>query len=507
MMKISKYIFALCGVSLALSACHKDNGNGNHPHLKDAIFTASAEQIDGKSFLWDKTDDITVLSADGQKSCQYTFSGTDKSGKAEFNAGAKPDFGGNTSYISTYPASVFSTEGGAAHFVWPASQNCCPDNADRYFSPMLGTGSISGTTLSEAAMTHLGGILEIDVTTSGAGAVVSKIMVSAKENLAGPFEAQLDSEGNRIAILMDGAAASVTIGVADKDGKALNLASGKQYPCRLALPVSPKVNADGYTSVSVTFYDGSGNRISTADIDGAVKITRGQVTKVSARVDSMSPFSDGVFSVSGSVKVHFATGNLYVDTTQDPVSVGFETDNTRVILDRNPDHVATFFWTKNFAASYAKDYSDDDRSASDVLFTNDGSLSFFDVQWRTLTADEWHYLLYERTMKNDGVRRFYCYDEGLYIYPDDFDGKDESGAVALPYYAVYGNLRHGFYWTATPFVRTKSNIGDEPLSDKDQAVSLQFNPNGEDPDKSVYVDNIAVRNHPRPIRLVTEISK
>ena len=116
----------------------------------------------------------------------------------------------------------------------------------------------------------------------------------------------------------------------------------------------------------------------------------------------------GVFTVAAGtlgspVRVRFSKGNLYWNGS----AFNFETSQTAYPTSWSTSHVGHFFWSKTASVAYAASYSDASTAATDVLFTNDPSgatspNSSFTANgqtgmWRTLTKDEWNYLINTRT--------------------------------------------------------------------------------------------------------------
>lgn len=167
------------------------------------------------------------------------------------------------------------------------------------------------------------------------------------------------------------------------------------------------------------------------------------VTKPSA-TDALG----GVFTVSDSgtpdnasddIKVRFSKGNLYADASGSNPQFYFENnqyDTTAVNGNRN--HLGHFYWSKDPAVSCADSYEDTNSSETDVFFTNDpanpqspkegftvGGLGGF----RTLTADEWEYLLKSRANADSKVGYATVGGvHGIIILPDEFtDPKNNAG--------------------------------------------------------------------------------
>lgn len=175
-------------------------------------------------------------------------------------------------------------------------------------------------------------------------------------------------------------------------------------------------------------------------------------------VEPMEGALDGVFTVSDNgtpndasddIRIRFSQGNLYADASDsDNLKFYFEGhqyDTVAVKGDRS--HLGHFYWSKDPAVSCSTTYEDVNSSSTDVFFTNDpanpqspkegftvGGLSGF----RTLTADEWKYLLKSRANADSKVGYATVGGvHGIIILPDVFiDPKKNTGGngnfVSLP---------------------------------------------------------------------------
>ncbi len=199
----------------------------------------------------------------------------------------------------------------------------------------------------------------------------------------------------------------------------------------------------------------------------------------------------GLFSVNDSVRVRFSPGNLqYQPSTRLWRFAESQTDvvgwDSKYALARYKGWIDLFGWgtalnPTNYSEK-ASEYSFVDWGRYCALPTNGGKI------WRTLTMDEWNYLLAKR--KN--ARRLYaiayvnkCY--GLVLLPDDWKcpkgvyvrpgPKEEApnwyneekwakleaaGAVFLPCEgkrmgtALQGSANSCHYWTSTPSAKKTS---------------------------------------------------
>ena len=170
----------------------------------------------------------------------------------------------------------------------------------------------------------------------------------------------------------------------------------------------------------------------------------------------------GEFSVSDTKSVRFSYGNLYWTGS----AFEFEKDQFSYPTGWDSNHVGHFYWTTAADKAYAEDYAEGGEKSTDVLFTNNGGLSIYgQTGWRTLSSDEWNYLLNSRSGKSQCPVTVNG-KSGLVIAPDSFSGTlqssynitdlNEKGLVFLPLTGLrkedksFANVGEtGFYWTGT----------------------------------------------------------
>ena len=199
------------------------------------------------------------------------------------------------------------------------------------------------------------------------------------------------------------------------------------------IAVTPGTLASGftvefYTAGSASYYFRSTSK-STAIARSKV-INLGTFNKESLSVNNN--YLTGKFSVSATKQIYFAKGNLYYDGS----TFNFENSQLNYTTSWNTSHITHFYWSKNPAVAYANKYSDASASTDDVLFTNATQTTpnaSFTVGlqtgvWRTLSSDEWNYLLFERTGAANKYNAKVTVNGHYYLVlaPDDFTGTIES---------------------------------------------------------------------------------
>lgn len=177
----------------------------------------------------------------------------------------------------------------------------------------------------------------------------------------------------------------------------------------------------------------------------------------------------GEFSVSATKSVRFSYGNLYWTGS----AFEFEKDQFSYPTSWDSNHVGHFYWTIDAASAYAVEYVEGGEQSTDVLFTNkEGFTIYGQTGWRTLSKDEWDYLLNTRDNATNKRNIVIVIDgenveigKGLVIAPDSFSGPlqspykiadlNEKGLVFLP---LTGSRQKnsvsaagvtGYYWTGT----------------------------------------------------------
>ena len=180
---------------------------------------------------------------------------------------------------------------------------------------------------------------------------------------------------------------------------------------------------------------------------------------------------NGVFSVSPTKKVYFSKGNLLYNKE---TKQWFFAENQwklaknlmkvmeyKYIAENYPNCIDLFDWQTCHKVS--KEIQKTDRK-----------------KWRTLTKDEWHYLLHERKTKSgiSYVQATVNSVNGLVLLPDDWNSSyynlkmvadkydsnnisyyewthilEPHGAVFLP--AAKNDYIHGYYWSSTPWEKNK----------------------------------------------------
>lgn len=203
----------------------------------------------------------------------------------------------------------------------------------------------------------------------------------------------------------------------------------------------------------------------------------------------------GVFSVrnddGANIKqIYFSYGNLWYGPATEGAEATFNLEANQAGSSFSGSHKSYFYWAKSSTDAIMDHIlTTNNNQVTDVFFTNDTETTTkdgFSVNvdgaaqsgWRTLSKNEWEYLLNTRTMKygkdrySADVRFADSWVKGIVIYPDDYDGEPLSGIVAnlddLPHGVVYlpgagyvgyrsdmedfyyyYDAGYGYYWTSS----------------------------------------------------------
>ncbi|MBP9995288.1 MAG: hypothetical protein KBT67_10230 [bacterium] len=130
--------------------------------------------------------------------------------------------------------------------------------------------------------------------------------------------------------------------------------------------------------------------------------------------------TSGCFSVSSTTTVEFAPGNLYWDGS----AFRFEANQWSFADTWNASHVSHFKWSDAAnAVTGDQTYSGDLFCASNFTVTGDSHT------WRTLSKDEWVYLIGTRPGNRFAKARVSGV-QGLLIFPDNYSGTTSGNGIA-----------------------------------------------------------------------------
>jgi len=217
----------------------------------------------------------------------------------------------------------------------------------------------------------------------------------------------------------------------------------------------------------------------------------------------------GEFSVNSSgTKVCFSPGNLYYDkSVWGKEFFAFEANQYDYQSSWIGSRISLFYYSNSMPVAYAENYSSTSEATWNILFSNhanyqDQPNANFTVAgqkgvWRTLTYDEWTYLISSRTdtakkfgyakvagkngiiilpdtfidpMKNDGSGAFVPstttdWSANVYTVGGNWEAMESAGAVFLPAAGKRSGSNvsdgdvFGYYWSSTPHSSAKYAAG------------------------------------------------
>lgn len=468
-MKKNIIIAAIAAASALLlcASCQKqeliEQNNGN---VSGKTFTATIEQGLTKTTItseykvnWETGDQIDINGS--------IFSATPDASdatKASLTkvSGSDPTPG----FTAVYPASIMV----GTQATLPATQTYA---AGKFNAPMC---AMSSTETLE--FKNFCGVLCLSL--KGTDKVKS-IAVTANEQLCGPFEF---ADATSFSFTGENEGYTVTLDC----GEGVQLSSTDSTNFYVYLP--PK---DSYTAgmkIVVTSTEGKTFEKTTTT---AVKIERNNLYTFdwTATFAPVHPDLPGEFSVGATKKVQFSRGNLYWDGD----SYEFEANQYTIGTWNAANHVNYFFWSKDASVAYAASYSESGTAATDVFFTNataetakaDFTVSGVTGKFRTLSAEEWTYILSTRAnaadllvedvtvcgvehclvIAPDACLNSYVFDKTKKSYDAaDWATAEAAGLICLPPagYRDGAEIKsgdgNGFYWASTTDAADKaSNLG------------------------------------------------
>ena len=433
-------IMLLAAALLVVAGCKKDDNKDNNANGEKMTFTSNLgggakTAITGKDMIWTDGDQIII---NGE-----TFD------SEIFDEGRLAKFTGNVVepvYQAFYPIGIYKGENS---YVLPATQTYS-GNTLSGVNPMY-----ARSTSTSLDFHNICALVKLDLTGTD---IVTRIVAAADQPLSGAFSIAGDETNGYYAQLTskDGAA-TVTL---DCSNSVVQLNETTPTTFYMALPQGD------FTNLTFTVENDKGMTAIAKQL-ALCPLQAGHLSNEVAQV--VYNALPGVFSVSATKKVHFSKGNLYWDGS----AFRFEANqwdyrhysgkkDDKAVIDgmsqTTPSGtVGSFFWSKTASVAYAGSYNDSGTSNEDVFFTNGTQTTAnpnFQVSgeaagtWRTLSYDEWGYLLNTRANATS-LRRWKELDgvthKGLVILPDGTENPSEvldgitktsdlatHGAVFLP---------------------------------------------------------------------------
>lgn len=417
------------------------------------VFTASIEQDIAKTVLtdaykvnWEAGDKININDA------VYSATPKDPSTKADFTkiSGTTP----SSPYKAVFPSTLYSNKA----FAFPATQNYA---AGKFNAPMYAEG-----TSESLSFKNICGVICLSL--KGTDKVKS-ISLVANEAVCGSFTMTDASTVN-----LTGTGKTVTLNLG-ADG--VQLSSDVATKFYIYLP--PKEYSAGMKIIA-TNTDGLVFKKTTAK---AVTVERSSVYTFNMTAEFTLALN-GEFSVSASKKVKFSQGNTYAkkngaawtwgfyDNQYDYNSLSTAASRTARTSDTEIDLFTWGYGDWSTSPTTTEFLTAHTEEGETLLASEDWSSRIGDGSlWRSLTFEEWMYLLKERdgadTKAKEGVT--ICGKTNCFVIaPDNFAGTiensydaaawaaaEEAGLVCLPAAgmryssSVIQANNYGYYWSST----------------------------------------------------------
>ena len=359
-MKNQKIILAAALLALGVASCQKEEKIITH-------FTAGMEQSEAKTYLgvdnyfyWESTDKVKVYSDASNAGADFTV--VPRSGNATW-ADLAGSITKGSSYKAIYPASIATS---AVKVNLPAVQT----SAD---GSLAGFPMYAESSSTEFQFKNLCGALKIHLQQTGC--TISRIKVTAGSTINGTYAVSVTDGTPSLAYSANGTnSVMLTLGTAQ------SIADGHDF--YIYLP------ADEYSDMQLTFYQPDGSYCTKS---GSVTVKRSVCTPVTIN-GSLTFIPEGslpgLFSVSNNKQVIFASGNLqYVNGAWHFAEHQYDCLGTY-----STDAWDLFGWSidNSFGMNTAMNSSN---SGTFVDWGTAINPNGGDTPWRTLSNDEWSYLI------------------------------------------------------------------------------------------------------------------
>ncbi|MCQ2179551.1 MAG: hypothetical protein MJY91_05580 [Bacteroidales bacterium] len=386
MKKISIALLALVTAGLAAS-CQKEETveQGFTPMtinaVSEGIGAATKTEMAYKyDILWSENDRIYVT--DGTSNDTFTLSDGEGTTKGTFKQDGDVTFTGEVQ--AYYPATML--DGGSP--VWPASQT------NDQTIPMYCKKTLSGAAEERMDFSSLGSVLQIVFNTTQENVTLKSIEIKdGSATLSGAFT--VDTDGKAVITATDKAGITLDLGTGVALGKAANYFN-------IAVP------AGNYQDLTLVFTATDGTKCTMTK--GKVNIACNTVGRLTLTGETFKPDVPegalaGVFSVSGTKKVHFSQGNLVatIDAAGTPTAWKFAANQYDCLGEGGANKtigtaagdVDLFGWS-TASTTYGISTSTNNADYSGN-FVDWGKTIGNGSTWRTLSNDEWVYLFETRT--------------------------------------------------------------------------------------------------------------
>ena len=437
-------ISLMCIAAALLFAVSCTNKEDKPVNPGRTVITAVAEAVgsaDSKAHnqyiydvLWDKGDRIYVTG--GNKSNTFTVSDESAgTSRGKFTEDT-PSYGITGEIEALYPASIHAESG---DYVWPAVQT------DTKVTPMYARQTISGTGDETVNFSSLGAMLQIVFNSTTPDITISSVTI---KDAAKPLSGKFTVDNNGQAIIDDGAE---NVGITLDLGTGVEMGKSAKY-FYIAIPAG-KYKGDEFTLTFTDSKSGVECVMKSTTIPDIARNTVGRVTlsgtfkdkvPVGALPGKFTVDMDGkqVYFSKGNLQAtwHSATGSYSWDFATNQYDIVGNAPRNTTIGEGQGDGAAVslFGWSTpatyyGIATSSSRDDYPGDFIDWGTAYCNSYEISPDDT-WRTLSKNEWDYLLQHNRhgwATVNGVA-------GLVIAPDGFEGSINT--IYEPYHLSTYNL-------------------------------------------------------------------
>jgi len=439
MRKSFVYLAAMAFVAIAATSCQKENvaqdGSQFYAIMENCGNNAKTS-LSGTHVNWVEGDEVMIYGSD-QAGLYSATPNTDDARSATLNVSTQPAQG--RPYRAIYPASAAVS---ATSFSIPAVQESEDGNLASTF-PMYAQSNDENL-----AFKNLCGVLKIHLQQTGA--TVSRIILTAAEEINGTFNIDNSGEEPAIAYAEGGTTTTTLICTTPQD-----ISNGKDF--YIYLP------AGDYSGLNIKIQNAGYGVEKDAPADAVVTIERSKYSTLGFNSLNMPVPPDngiwGLYSVSDNQQVWISSGNLQFKNVGSYTGVdNVSHTGTWRFAEHQYDHIGyaghlgnvtggnnsrsdswidLFGWGTsgyNAAAPLPRPAADalyNIIGDNDIAGTNyDWGVYVIGNGWRVMTADEWDYLFggEKRTYKSGGAT--VCGVQGRVLIPDVWNGPSITSAFA-----------------------------------------------------------------------------
>lgn len=376
--------------ALLFVSCEKDEYVGLSKKTFNASIDMSAKShLDGYNVVWDASD--TILIGNGEDTTSY-YKTRARGITATFACQEGRDIEGET-YYAMHPFTAYQGHGEIA---LPATQN--------YRDNSMGNAPMYAVSNNHELHFHnLCGVLKLSLQKSNT--IVYSIRITTDKRIVGVFPISEVEENGDTVYQVNAQEGNVNNTVELRCGSGVSIASTKDF--YIYLPVGD------YTKFEISILS---TNESHADLNSSSSATRPlnfnrNHIKTLSRSGSQLIFEskyacDGIFSVSDEHTVFFAKGNLQWNNVNGTETWSFAANQYDYYTSETLSHHDHFTWPETHTNYGTNTYGQHTGCSHTFIDWGENVISGdLANTWRTLSAEEWEYLLFSRRtqgkMEND----------------------------------------------------------------------------------------------------------